>query len=98
MFLIERLPKESEKLPLAQPTDKLSLIEQDIARSIGVQLNASWIPQYCKKSGITKLSNVVVVQNNPFLPQNLHIPFVSMHFHVDIMLVFTLRCVHFQGK
>ncbi|KAJ6648734.1 Coiled-coil domain-containing protein 22 like [Pseudolycoriella hygida] len=77
MFLIERLPKESEKLPLAQPTDKLSLIEQDIARNIGIQLNASWTPQYCKKNGITKLGNVVVVQNHPFLPQNLNIPFVS---------------------
>lgn len=77
MFLIERLPKESEKLPAQQPTDKLSLIEQDIARNIGIQLNASWTPQYCKKNGITKLGNVVVVQNQPFLPQNLNIPFVN---------------------
>lgn len=77
MFLIERLPKESEKLPSAQPTDKLSLIEQDIARNIGIQLNASWTPQYCKKSGTTKLGNVVVVQNHSFLPQNLNIPFVN---------------------
>ncbi len=77
MFLIERLPKESEKLPATQPTDKLSLIEQDIARNIGIQLNASWTPQYCKKNGITKLGNVVVAQNHSFLPQNLNIPFVN---------------------
>lgn len=77
MFLIERLPKESEKLPVTQPTDKLSLYEQNIARSIGIQLNASWTPQYCKKNGITKLGNVVVVQNHSFLPQNLNIPFVN---------------------
>lgn len=77
MFLIERLPKEVEKLPIAQPTDKLSLIEQDIARNISIQLNASWTPQYCKKNGITKLGNVVVVQNHSFLPQNLNIPFVN---------------------
>lgn len=77
MFLIERLPKESEKLPTAQPTDKLSLIEQGIARNIGIQLNASWTPQYCKKNGITKLGNDIVVQNHSFLPQNLNIPFVN---------------------
>ncbi|XP_037039865.1 coiled-coil domain-containing protein 22 homolog [Bradysia coprophila] len=76
MFLIERLPKESEKLPPTQPTDKLSLIEQDIARNISIQLSASWTPQYCKKGAITKMGNVVV-QNHPFLPQNLNIPFVN---------------------
>lgn len=79
MFLIERLPKESEKLPIAQPTDKLSLIEQEIARNISIQLNACWTPQYCKKNGITKLGNVVVVQNHSFLPQNLNIPFVKQN-------------------
>lgn len=78
MFLIERLPKESEKLPVTQPTDKLSLIEQNIARNISIQLGASWTPQYCKKNGITKLDqHVIVVQNHPFLPQNLSIPFVN---------------------
>lgn len=77
MFLVERLPKEVEKLPITQPTDKLSLIEQEIARNISIQLNASWTPQYCKKNGITKLGNVVVVQNHSFLPQNLNIPFVN---------------------
>lgn len=76
MFLIERLPKESEKLPVAQPTDKLSLIEQEIARNISIQLSASWTPQYCNKSANTKMGNIVV-QNHPFLPQNLNIPFVN---------------------
>lgn len=97
MFLIERLPKESDKISPVQPTgkypivshfpqhytdifaDKLTALEMEAARNIGLQLNSAWTPQYCKKNGITKYGNVLAVQASihGFLPQRLNIPHVT---------------------
>ncbi|CAD7087154.1 unnamed protein product [Hermetia illucens] len=78
MFLIERLPKESEKMVLAQPLDKLTLLENELQQNIRIQLSSPWIPQYCMKSGIRKYNSsypILSGECTPFQPCiNLNIP------------------------
>lgn len=79
MFLLERLPKETEKCSHVPLTNKMSILEQEIAHNIRMQLNSPWTPQYCKKYGTTKYGAVIAVQasNHEFSPQKLHIPHVT---------------------
>lgn len=96
MFLIERLPKESDKIISLDdtPIDKKSLTKEIIARNIEIQLNAAWTPQYCKKFGVRNFGNTEAIQasNNSFIPQYLSVPHVTrsdisngksnnIHFH-----------------
>lgn len=77
MFLIERLPKESDKTSFDNgPCDKKSILVNNILQNIQIQLNAAWTPQYCKKFGVRSFGNTVAIQasNNGFLPQNLNVP------------------------
>lgn len=79
MFLIERLPKETEKLPIIQPLDKLTSLENEICHNINIQLTNAWIPQYCNKFGIRKYTNsnlyALISNSTKFQPQlNLNIP------------------------
>lgn len=50
MFLIEKLPKESDKT-LNEPTSKIALLEKSIASAILKGLSAPWLPHYCHKKG-----------------------------------------------
>lgn len=59
--------------------DVLTILENQIAQNISIQMNAPWTPQYCKKYGIRKFGSVFAVQasNNGFLPKKLNIPHAS---------------------
>lgn len=77
MFLIERLPKETDKEHLDEIyTDRKSLLDHNIRQNIKIQLNAAWTPQYCKEFGARKFGNLIAIQasNNGFLPQRLNVP------------------------
>lgn len=76
MFLIERLPKESEKIHRQRTDDKVSALEAEIAHNLRAQLNAAWTPQYCKKQGIVQYGSALAVQAglHPFSPHKLNIP------------------------
>lgn len=85
MFLIERLPKESDGKGGggsgsfdAASSDKKTVLENSVMRNIDIQLNAAWTPQYCKKFGVREFGNLVAIQasNSGFLPQNLNVPHV----------------------
>lgn len=51
MFLIEKLPKESEKT-IADPAGGAELLEQQIAEEVRRQLSAPWLPSYCRQEGL----------------------------------------------
>lgn len=77
MFLIERLPKETDKEHLDEVhADRKTLLDHQIRQNIQIQLNAAWTPQYCKKFGARKFGNLIAIQasNNCFLPQRLSVP------------------------
>lgn len=77
MFLIERLPKETDKeQPDDHNVDKKSMLKHNLRHSIKIQLNAAWTVQYCKKFGARKFGNLIVIEgsNNGFLPQSLNVP------------------------
>ncbi|XP_012254976.2 coiled-coil domain-containing protein 22 homolog isoform X2 [Athalia rosae] len=50
MFLIEKLPKESDKT-LNEPTSRVALLERQIADAVSRDLSAPWLPHYCHKRG-----------------------------------------------
>lgn len=80
MFLIERLPKDSDKEQLDDiHADRKSQVEHSLRQNIKIQLNAAWTPQYCKKFGARKFGNLIAIQasNNGFLPQRLNIPYAT---------------------
>lgn len=76
MFLIERLPKETEKVTLTQSIDKVTLIENEIARNISQQLSSVWLPQFCirKNKTLTLETNA-----RKFCPKRLYIPNASLN-------------------
>lgn len=51
VFLIEKLPKESEKAS-AEPIGKAALISQAIGAELSRLLKLPWLPNYCKVDGI----------------------------------------------
>lgn len=98
MFLIERLPKETEKVTLTQSVgnsnlqnfinrkkniilnliyfpDKVTLIENEIARNISHQLSSVWLPQFC----VRKNKTLTLEKNTrKFYPKRLYIPNASL--------------------
>lgn len=61
MHLVERLPKDatSAKAKAAAagtggPAARLRALERSVARSVRLQLDAAWTPEYCKKNGIVR--------------------------------------------
>ncbi|KAG8223724.1 hypothetical protein J437_LFUL003630 [Ladona fulva] len=51
IFLIEKLPKESEKV-VEVPSGKAALLQQSLSDLLRKQFNTPWIPNYCKNKGI----------------------------------------------
>uniref|UniRef100_A0A1B0GPI5 Coiled-coil domain-containing protein 22 homolog n=1 Tax=Phlebotomus papatasi TaxID=29031 RepID=A0A1B0GPI5_PHLPP len=65
MFLIERLPKEAEKVPASQALDHPTSVKQEIARNILQSLSSHWLPPPCR---------VLLQDQNTFSPRYLNIP------------------------
>lgn len=49
MFLVEKLPKESDKTS-NEPTSKIDQLEKSIASVVARSLSSPWLPHYCHKS------------------------------------------------
>lgn len=48
MFLIEKLPKESDK-SISEPVSKSAQFEKLISSAIHSQISVPWLPYYCHK-------------------------------------------------
>ncbi|PSN38748.1 Coiled-coil domain-containing protein 22 [Blattella germanica] len=51
MFLIEKLPKESEK-SIVEPTGRVGILEKRVSETVKRQLTSPWLPRYCRRRGI----------------------------------------------
>jgi hypothetical protein len=51
VFLIEKLPKESEK-SILEPTGRIGLLEKAVSETVKKQLTSPWLPRYCRRKGI----------------------------------------------
>ncbi|KAL5286232.1 CCDC22 family protein [Megaselia abdita] len=89
MFLIEKLPKESDhQLLSVVETDPLKKLENQLSHSIKVQLESPWLPHYCNKDYIRRFDDKVIVptvQLKPFNPEiNINIPSSSKTCKAEI--------------
>ncbi|KAJ8674840.1 hypothetical protein QAD02_010626 [Eretmocerus hayati] len=66
MFLMEKMPKESEKVS-NEPISAIAQLEKSISHAILSQISAPWLPHYCHKKR-TKFS---VMTKHPFTPKSL---------------------------
>lgn len=69
MFLIEKLPKESDK-PLSEPVSNIALLEKSVATAISQSFSASWLPHYCHTKGFRNRGRASI----PYKSVNLEIP------------------------
>ncbi|XP_033301236.1 coiled-coil domain-containing protein 22 homolog [Bombus bifarius] len=69
MFLIEKLPKESDK-PLSEPVSNIALLEKSIATVITQSLSVSWLPHYCHTKGFRNRGRARI----PYKSVNLEVP------------------------
>ncbi|CAL7938667.1 unnamed protein product [Xylocopa violacea] len=69
MFLIEKLPKESDKT-LSEPVSNIALLEKSIATAIAQQLSAPWLPHYCHTKGFRNRGRARI----PYRSVNLEVP------------------------
>lgn len=61
MFLIDKLPKESEK-SIAEPITKSAQLEKLVSSAVATQISKPWLPYYCHK----KRSKFDVRTKKPF--------------------------------
>ncbi|XP_069703325.1 coiled-coil domain-containing protein 22 homolog [Periplaneta americana] len=78
MFLIEKLPKESEK-NIVEPTGRIGLLEKSVSETVRKQLASPWLPSYCRRRGIRwrddgTWSREGCGHNQPFISCNLTVP------------------------
>lgn len=79
MFLIERLPKESadNAAGSGQPLDDTSELENRICTSLQSQLQAPWMPEFCRMSSDSTSQPSAQIAFRRFVPRKLNIPFVT---------------------
>ncbi|KAL0133102.1 hypothetical protein PUN28_000697 [Cardiocondyla obscurior] len=73
MFLIEKLPKESEKT-VNESISKVALLEKSVASAISHGLSIPWLPYYCHKKGFRNRGRASV----PYASVNIEVPVASM--------------------
>jgi len=73
MFLIEKLPKESEKT-VNESISKVALLEKSVASAISQGLSIPWLPHYCHKQGFRNRGRA----NVPYVSVNLEIPIANI--------------------
>ncbi|XP_050452818.1 coiled-coil domain-containing protein 22 homolog [Cataglyphis hispanica] len=73
MFLIEKLPKESEKT-VNESVSKVALLEKSVASAISQGLSIPWLPHYCHKKGIRNKGRASI----PYVSVNIEIPVPNM--------------------
>ncbi|XP_011873795.1 PREDICTED: coiled-coil domain-containing protein 22 homolog isoform X1 [Vollenhovia emeryi] len=73
MFLIEKLPKESEKT-VNESISKVALLEKSVASAISQGLSAPWLPHYCHKKGFRNRGRASV----PYASVNIEVPMANV--------------------
>lgn len=73
MFLIEKLPKESEKT-VNESISKVALLEKSVASAISRGLSVPWLPHYCHKQGFRNRGRASV----PYASVNIEAPIADM--------------------
>ncbi|KAM0735827.1 Coiled-coil domain-containing protein 22-like protein [Formica fusca] len=73
MFLIEKLPKESEKT-VNESVSKVALLEKSVASAISQGLSIPWLPYYCHKKGIRNRGRA----STPYVSVNIEVPVPNM--------------------
>lgn len=76
MFLIERLPKESadKAAGTGQPLDDTTELEARICSSLQSQLQAPWLPEFCRTADTSQQAQIAFRR---FVPRRINIPFVT---------------------
>lgn len=69
MFLIEKLPKESEKT-VNESVSKVALLEKSVAAAISHGLSIPWLPHFCHKKGIRNRGRA----STPYASVNIEVP------------------------
>ncbi|XP_058831111.1 coiled-coil domain-containing protein 22 homolog [Topomyia yanbarensis] len=90
MFLIERLPKDSSDKTggSGQPVDCTTELETQITASLQSQLQAPWMPEFCRFGALESLPSTSTnasqarVAFRQFVPKKINIPFVT---HSDVV-------------
>lgn len=79
MFLVERLPKESADKAAGQPLDDTTELENRICASLQSQLQAPWMPEFCRMADTagSSSSQPAQIAFRRFVPRKLNIPFVT---------------------
>ncbi|XP_071452472.1 coiled-coil domain-containing protein 22 homolog [Hetaerina americana] len=80
IFLIEKLPKESEKV-VEVPSGKAALFQQALSDLLKKQFSTPWIPNYCNTKGVRWLkdgtwSREGYIHSYPFRSCPLAVPYV----------------------
>ncbi|XP_067005460.2 coiled-coil domain-containing protein 22 homolog [Anabrus simplex] len=83
MFLIEKLPKETEK-SIVEPSGSREILEKEIREVLKKQLSSPWLPSYCKRKGIRwrddgTWSREGCGHYQPFISSSLTLPKTSDH-------------------
>lgn len=77
LFLVEKLPKESEKV-LDEPLGKSALILREIALHLGECLTKPWLPRYCRSRASDRKHSILLdsfpASNKPFQTVPIFIP------------------------
>ncbi|XP_020280155.1 coiled-coil domain-containing protein 22 homolog [Pseudomyrmex gracilis] len=69
MFLIEKLPKESEKT-VNESISKVALLEKSVASAISQGLSIPWLPHYCHRKGFRNRGRA----STPYTTVNIEVP------------------------
>lgn len=93
MFLIEKLPKESDKT-LSEPTTEIALLEKSIASVISQSLSIPWLPHFCHKKGIRNKGRASV----PYTSVNIEVPTSNMEEEYQDYCVHYMKPVPDQMK
>ncbi|XP_018345248.1 PREDICTED: coiled-coil domain-containing protein 22 homolog isoform X1 [Trachymyrmex septentrionalis] len=85
MFLIEKLPKESEKT-INESISKVALLEKSVASAISQGLSIPWLPHYCHKQGFRNRGRA----NVPYVSVNIEVPIANIEDGNAILILLGL--------
>jgi len=72
MFLIEKLPKESEKT-VNESISEVALLEKSVASAISQGLSIPWLPYYCHRKGFRNKGRASI----PYASVNIEVPMAN---------------------
>ncbi|EGI61669.1 PREDICTED: coiled-coil domain-containing protein 22 homolog isoform X1 [Acromyrmex echinatior] len=85
MFLIEKLPKETEKT-VNESISKVALLEKSVASTISQGLSIPWLPHYCHKQGFRNRGRA----NDPYVSVNIEVPIANIEDGNAILILLGL--------